>query len=376
MTLAASNPTESARKHRISELDGMRAFSVALVIVYHSWLWAKTFYVPTEMGWLIDYVGLLGVKIFFVISGFIITRLMLEEVAETGRFSARVFFIKRVFRIIPAYWTYLTIMTLLAAFGVVASDTSNLLPSLFFMSDFLQWGNGFFYAHSWSLSVEEQFYLMFPLLVGVLVGKGARRTSIILGVIYFLVLFSPNVGKIVRVHFSAVDIGFLNHFRFIIAGVLLSVWWDSFGGIKRTNLLFPLAALVSLLGMVYLQDAFPGVAFFGKYFFMLVEPALITTLMGWILYHPAHFGVLRWSAVQWLGRISYSIYLWQQLFTGAPNLYLKVPQPTLPWAIVLILVCASLSYYLIERPFNAMGRRFIRKKKGPIVTDNRAVSAS
>jgi len=223
MSEAPSNPTDSARRKRISELDGLRAFSVALVIVYHSWLWSKTVSIPGAMTWLIDYVGLLGVKIFFVISGFIITRLMLEEVADTGTFRVGDFFIKRVFRIIPAFWIYLSVTTLLIWCGAVYSDPANLVPSLFFTSDFLQFGQSFFYAHSWSLSVEEQYYLLFPVLVILLARKGDRTTTIILVVLYFLLTFTPNLGKMMRDRYHTIDIGFLTHFRYIICGALLSI---------------------------------------------------------------------------------------------------------------------------------------------------------
>jgi len=377
MSEPLSKPTAPVQKERIPELDGLRAISVALVIVYHSWLYAKTVQVPLGLSWLIDYVGLLGVKIFFVISGFIITRLMLEELSATGRFSARVFFIKRVFRIIPAFWTYLSVVTLLVGLGVISSDTSNMIPSLLFTSDFLQWGSSFFYAHSWSLSVEEQFYILFPLLVGLLVRKGTRFTTVLLATLYVLVIFSPNLGKIVRVHFHLIDIGFLTHFRYIIGGVLLSLWWKLFGhSIRRTNWLFFLAAVTCLLGMAYIQYTRPEAVFVAKYFFMFVEPALITVLLGWILYRPVYSGVLRLPAMQWLGRTSYSIYLWQQLFTSKSDLYLTVRHPGLLGSILLILLCATLSYYFIERPFNAMGRRHIRKRKEAAAVDNPPVVLS
>ena len=377
MTVAPSNPTDSARQHRIPELDGMRAFSVLLVIVYHSWLWANTIYVPVSFHWLIDYLGLLGVKIFFVISGFIITRLMLEEVATTGKFSARVFFIKRVFRIIPAYWTYLCLMTLLVVFGVVRSDTINLVPSLLFTSDFLQWGSCFFYAHSWSLSVEEQFYLLFPVMVALVMRRGIRATSLLLLAVYVVVVFSPNVGKLMRINLNTIDIGFLTHFRYIIDGVLLSLWWESFGSlVTRTNWLFPLVLVTCLLGMAYLQFDHADEVFYAKYGFMLVEPTLLAALMGWILYHPARFGLLRWPVVQWLGRISYSVYLWQQLFTGPRDLYLKVPPPGLIGGIALALLCATLSYYFVELPFNALGRRLLPRKKAIAGPRDASVSLS
>jgi hypothetical protein len=233
MSEPPSNPADSAPKRRISELDGMRAISVALVIVYHSWLWAKTVSIPSGMWWFIDYVGLLGVKIFFVISGFIITRLMLEEVAATGTFHIGDFFIKRVFRIIPAFWTYLSVTTLLIWTGLVYSDPHNLVPCLFFTSDFLQSGQNFFYAHSWSLSVEEQYYLLFPLLVILLARKGTRTTTIILVALYLVLIFAPNLGKVLRVRFNIIDIAFLGHFRYIVGGALLSIWWNLFGRHSR-----------------------------------------------------------------------------------------------------------------------------------------------
>ena len=190
--------------------------------------------------------------------------------------------------------------------------------------------------------------------------RGAGFAGAVLIVGYLIALISPNVGKILRVHYHVIDIGFLTHFRFIIAGVLLSLGWEWIGRIlRRANFLLPAGAFVVLFGLVYFLARASEAAFYAKYAFMLVEPLLITVLLGWTLWHPAGFGLLRTAPVQWLGRCSYSIYLWQQLFTAHPTSYLKVPQPNALEVVALILACAAASYHFVERPLNAFGRRLL-----------------
>src|SRR6202000_2578706 len=92
------------------------------------------------------------------------------------------------------------VITWLIAAGVLHGDTFNMISGLVFGSDLIQWGSSFFYAHSWSLSVEEQYYLLFPVLVFMLVGRGVRFTSLVLAAIYVAIVFAPNVGKIAKPH--------------------------------------------------------------------------------------------------------------------------------------------------------------------------------
>jgi peptidoglycan/LPS O-acetylase OafA/YrhL len=370
-------PSPAPGQKRILELDGLRAVCISLVTIYHLWRFTGVVSAPAAWGWLFNYAGPLGVKLFFIISGFIITRLMLEEVKKAGTFSIRDFFIKRIFRILPVYWIYLLVVTVLAGLGLLYLNPWNVIYCLLFTSNIWLIDPSFFYFHTWSLSVEEQYYVLFPLFVGLLIRRGSRITSIIMVLIYMFALFSPNIGKVLHLRFHVLDIGFLTNFRYIIAGVLLTLWWEPFSlYVTRMNWLLPLGGLVVLLGTVCLLSHFSDQLLLLKYGFMLMEPLLLALLIGWVLCQPAHFGVLRLAPVQWLGRTSYSLYIWQPLFIGDPLALFKFVHPNFITAVAPMLLCASLSYYLIERPFNAWGRRFVRKTQNRIVPPEVAVAAA
>jgi len=107
---------------RLPSLDGLRALSIALVVVGHAYQGA-TLLSPSTPFWLISGNGALGVEIFFVISGFLITTLLLEEYEQQGTISLHNFYIRRVFRIVPALWAYLAVILLLSVLGVLDGVT-------------------------------------------------------------------------------------------------------------------------------------------------------------------------------------------------------------------------------------------------------------
>ena len=154
---------------RIPSLDGLRAVSIALVISWHS-------------GFLgfglrrLDY-GNLGVRIFFLISGFLITAILLEELTSAGRIDLRSFYVRRVARIIPAYWCFLATVALLVPTGLVAARYSEFIAALLYYSNYVHVGLAL--VATWSLSVEEQFYLLWPitLVLFSVSGKTARPRS-------------------------------------------------------------------------------------------------------------------------------------------------------------------------------------------------------
>src|SRR5450631_373248 len=120
---------------RIEELDGLRAISVLLVIVAHLVDAGRMPFLPAYLVPFFASLGPFGVEVFFGISGFIITRLHLEELHTTGRICLRTFYLRRFFRIIPAYWTYLFVILCLAAVGELSLDGGCFLRSLFFVSN-------------------------------------------------------------------------------------------------------------------------------------------------------------------------------------------------------------------------------------------------
>jgi len=215
---SAVSPHEANRSFMLPGLDGLRAIAVLLVIVYHLW--------PTSVPG-----GMIGVDIFFVISGFLITMIIHREMSQ-GIFSFKMFYIRRIKRILPAFFAVL-IATLIGGFLLFTKDDFFLLwksslAALGFASNlYFAKGQGYFdpaqeekpLLHIWSLSVEEQYYFVFPILLLLVVRKSWRTQFaflITLCVFSILASFIP----------TSLDKYYLPHLRAceMLVGSLTAVW--------------------------------------------------------------------------------------------------------------------------------------------------------
>jgi peptidoglycan/LPS O-acetylase OafA/YrhL len=154
---------------RMRALDGLRAISIAFVIVDHM---LRNHLVSGDGPWWRFDLGRVGVRIFFVISGFLITGLLLRELETTGRIHLRRFFFRRFMRIAPPALVFLGVMAIVAAAGFSPATPRDFLHALTYTSNYVQmpWDLG----HTWSLSVEEQFYLFWPLVLAAFGLAGGR----------------------------------------------------------------------------------------------------------------------------------------------------------------------------------------------------------
>ena len=155
---------------RIPSLDGLRAISIALVLFAHT---SGTAFFPSFV-FLRRHLGNFGVRVFFVISGYLITTLLLKELDKTGRISLKLFYIRRVFRIFPAAYFYLAVAAVLLAFGLVELEWNDIVFGFTYTTNYdpvRPWHT----IHLWSLSVEEQFYLIWPATLAFL---GRRRAMV------------------------------------------------------------------------------------------------------------------------------------------------------------------------------------------------------
>jgi peptidoglycan/LPS O-acetylase OafA/YrhL len=328
---------------RVPSLDGARAISIALVLVSHLSIGSR---VPGL--WRLD-TGNLGVRVFFVISGFIITTLFLSESQRTGSISLPAFYRRRVFRIVPAFYGYVTVVLLLPAL-THTSPLTHWWPAPTFTADYF--GEPLVVGHSWSLSVEEQFYLIWP---SVLVLLGLRRSFI--GCIIIL-LVAPTFRALSvfgiwptnpRYAFECVSDG-------LAVGCLMAIlrdrlWQNSiYQKIVGTPLgLVPLVLALALNGALENQGLL--------YYTIGVSALNIGIAFALDRYIRAPRSILgrflNARPVIWLGLLSYSIYLWQQLFAWTDL--------STPVKLLCILGCATISYYAIERPFQNL-RRWIEHR--------------
>lgn len=333
---------------RIPSLDGLRAISILLVVLGHL---AKSSHAPLIF-W--EHYAATGVRVFFVISGYLITTILLNEQQRTSTISLRTFYIRRAYRIFPAalffvfamtiaYWRDLRWYNIAAAFLYVANfDVSR--PWIF--------------GHLWSLSVEEQFYFLWP---GILKRWYNHRVAILLGVV---VLAPAGQAILYFFKFAGGNIGaFPGVAGNLAAGCLLAMFAPR---LPRIRPAFAVAMLLAVL-VLPLYDAHTRVRTLLLVFGL--DPIVNFSIAGLVLHVvQVPYRILNWRPVVWLGNISYSLYLWQQPFCSDPKLRSG-------FLAILAVVAACLSYYLIEQP---MLRRRERTASAPeaIASSDKAVMAA
>jgi len=179
-------------KGYIPTLDGWRAIAILAVIVHHatvSYVYPSGPY-PSGRGlWISRLLGDHGVAIFFAISGFLICTRLLQEHRKTDRISLKSFYLRRAFRILPPYFLYLAILGVIAAAGVIEVEPIEWWSCAFFFRNYMPGPHppftGWYTGHFWSLSIEEHFYLFWPLMLVVCGNKRARSAVVVLS---FLVM--------------------------------------------------------------------------------------------------------------------------------------------------------------------------------------------
>ncbi|MGY2134541.1 acyltransferase family protein [Hymenobacter sp. HD11105] len=342
------------KTHRILELDGLRAFAVLLVVMHHIINWSGNYNVNPTTETIFLTLGEGGVHIFFVISGFIITSLLIREALAFGRVSLRGFYRRRFFRIIPPFAFYLLGLALLCQADYISIKPLSFLWSSLFLGNLGLLGeattsDGWFLGHTWSLSVEEQYYLFFPPIMVTVLRFRPKLTTLLLLILFFICLLAYKLATEAsqHIHLTLINIAVLYPFRYIIVGVLVALHITKVQKIvQNTSALLPTGIIAAILILPFInpQSSFIWLILDG------LEAISYGFLVLWFVENPDRCPALRWGWVQWIGACSYSIYLWQQLFTGRSHFYngWSIAQPS--FAIIAIFICAALSYYIVEKP--------------------------
>jgi peptidoglycan/LPS O-acetylase OafA/YrhL len=334
---------------RMPSLDGLRGISIAMVLVSHL---DGTRGAPRFLS-LPEDLGNLGVRTFFVISGFLITTLLLDEKISTGSISLKKFYMRRMFRIFPASYAYIFVMALLSWFGLITLKHNDLLCAITYTVN-NHYDRSWWLGHLWSLSVEEQFYLLWPFAMVFLQTKTAIRLAIatvfVAPVIRVLLLLyvpsqRPGIGSIFPTIADAMAVGCLlaclrDH---LIESPgyarLLKSRWFVLVPISIFLLNYPLSARLGALVRISLMNI------------------AIALCIDWAVRNPQGFvgTILNSRVLTWIGVLSYSLYLWQQPFL---NRHSSLLINSTPLNVVLALGAAMFSYYLIEKPFLRVKTRF------------------
>jgi peptidoglycan/LPS O-acetylase OafA/YrhL len=303
--------------------------------------------------------GRLGVSIFFVISGFLITILLAHEQSATNSIDLKNFYVRRAFRIFPGFYAYWLVALVLTLLGYIHVTRAELLSAAIYVWNYVPHSvDTWFLGHTWSLSIEEQFYLLWPVI---LKWAGPKRGK---WIALFIVICSPfiRVGSYYLFPSTRPRIGMMLQGRAdsLMIGALLalvSLNQEHLNILKRVarSCLIPIASVCFIGIDSLLTRQFKGAYSLSVGFSLqnLVIALLIAhvvfydkTTLGRILNNPvvAHFGI-----------ISYSLYLWQQLFLTPKNTTLT---GIFPLSLVFAFLTAELSYYCLEKPFLRWRKRF------------------
>jgi peptidoglycan/LPS O-acetylase OafA/YrhL len=341
-------------------LDGWRAVSIALVILHHFQVRCTVPFLGAVLQSL-SKVGEVGVELFFAISGLLICSRLLDEESKYGNISVKGFYLRRFFRILPAALLYLLVVLILAAFHLIPLVPVDWFGALLFFRNYtmlleylrhsplaLHWYTG----HFWSLSMEEHFYLILP---AVLVAFRRTRFWVLGGLAVSVALW-----RAVLVHLLHRDYQF--NFR-------TDTHVDA--------LLIPAMIALALFPLLRNQAAKRFLPAWSFPIFVMLEIGLLATRIPFFLtwqaivipllilstvLHPNTIqgSILEFLPIRWIGWISYSLYLWQQLFfgtnlVGSPTGLALLREP--PISFVALILCASFSYYVVEKPFIRLGHK-------------------
>lgn len=329
---------------RIPGLDGLRACSILCVVWSHMQT-TRGFPECNVLSWAGD-LGNLGVRVFFVISGFLITHLLLDETRLAGRISLKGFYLRRTFRIFPAFYTFLLVVTLLVAAGMLAAKTADLAHAATYTINFVH-KKSWVVAHAWSLAVEEQFYLLWPMTIVLLGWAGARRVAI--GAVLMAPVLRIATWYLLPQYQGIITKAFPTICDTIATGCLLACFREQVFGLRwyrafvdsRWFLMVPAAVLLSNSQAWHTRpDLLLG---------HTVRNVGIALCIDWCLRHSdSRLGrFLSLRPMVWVGTLSYSLYLWQQVFLNRNS---DVWYCAFPLNVTLAFMVASLSLYLVERP--------------------------
>lgn len=361
-------------------LDGLRAVAIIGVLLYHA-----------GIDWMPG--GFLGVDVFFVISGFLITSLILEEYDRSGRVNFTKFYLGRARRLLPAVAVLLIavgLAVLIVYQDALSAFREDALATVFYVNNwwyifvdqsyFESVGRPPLLKHLWSLSVEEQFYLIWPVFALLLMRLGGRPLVRRLALVFaiastvWMAVLSIRNGYPVDADPSRAYFGTDSHSMGLLVGAALATMWRpgrlSTQVPRGTQLIITgigVASLAAVIGFYLFVGEFTPWLYRGGFLAL----AFFTTALIAAVTHPASFlgPALGTGVLRYIGRRSYGIYLWHWpiFMVTRPGIDVEWSEPvTFVVRIALTLVIAELSYRLVEMPIRrgVLGRAWSAVRSG------------
>ena len=336
----------------IPSLNGIRAVSVIMVVASHFATDVSTpasvaYFLQLFDGYLVD--GGLGVRLFFCISGFLITYLLLVEQARSGSISLKEFYTRRTVRLFPVFYAFILFLFVASQSTALSVSTCQFVTALTFTKNYgcFSWIDG----HLWSLAVEQQFYLIWPGIIAF----ASRRSA--LAVACAAIVLAP-ISRMVELHFGLRQWWLSSNTDSLMIGALLA-----FGLAYRTELfrqavnyrvgLLRVIAVLILIATVVVRRVYNV-----PFLVIGVGPSLQAFAGAFLIVSYAYgprdriFGFLNTRVMNFIGLISYSLYIWQQPFFIWPSDYGFSSLVLLEWPykVVAMICVASASYLCLEKP--------------------------
>ncbi len=348
------------------ELDGLRFFAFLLVFIHHTELFST---IP-QLRFLHDF-GWAGVDLFFALSAFLFTKLLLVERQVSGSISFSKFYLRRVFRIWPVYYLYvaisLALFTILHHHALTGESGLRLFGLLTFTDNIFSAISGYnpvpLVGHLWTIGYEEQFYIFIPLLISVLARWGVRSRLLLLAAVS-LVFFALRAVMIVyRVPHPAIWVLPVTHFESIALGMVIG-----FGGMDLFAVkIRPMLLFLAGVACFYLMSLLPPIQTVS--FLLFASYALAGLSTALVLQSAVGSdGMKRFLSAKvlvYLGKRSYGLYLYHFFGIDLANWVLGfLPELLFPQAasfslsMLFTVVMSIASYRVVERPFLKLKKRF------------------
>ncbi len=350
----------SPLKGYIPTLDGWRAVAIIAVMASHA---GHSYSAPRGQDSFFDRIasGTHGVNLFFAISGLLITSRLLEEWDTAGHVSLKRFYIRRAFRILPPALLYLGVVALLGALGLLPVVREELVAAALFFRNYLPAilgpnGAGFFTSHYWSLGVEEHFYLFWPAL---LIFAGRKRALPVAIALASLVAVWRHIEAWREIMlYNAIQPNYFVRSDTRIDAIMWGV--VAAHALSRPEIRAAIERYLSTMVIVALFALYGAIVYrYGTrptFWEATIVPAIVA---GTVLRPRSILGrVLESPVMRWIGRLSYSLYLWEFFFVYYHDVPITLGiWQTFPVNLIAAIVCAAASYYLVERPLVRIGHR-------------------
>jgi peptidoglycan/LPS O-acetylase OafA/YrhL len=336
-----------SKQKRISSIDGLRGLSILLVLVDHYLYFSGNNIFNPYFSFFINSKN--GVDLFFIISGFLITTILVKEHISKGKINLGSFFLRRALRILPALYLLLFVYFILFYFDFINLSKFTLVSSFFLLRQFI--GSGWETSHLWSLSVENIFYILFSLIL-------TRSRTISYDKIFYYSMILIIILPIVRYFiYTETNLSSLNIFfrcEGLLFGALIALRTQFISKINNNHIFF--LFIISFAILLFFEFVWPLknltlLDYILRQYVSILNVFNISLLFWYIinLKKGIIYLIVNNSILIFIGMISYSIYLWQQIFFSKNDIF---HIDNVPFRFISIFLIGLLSYYFIEAPFS------------------------